>query len=391
MPHLHALHELLRRFATGTLETDTSKFADLGKAPLFLYGAGNMGKKLYHQLAANNVAIAGFLDRNPHIELENISVPVHRPDDPALSEIRGRCTVVLSGLFPLRVCNEIKTRLHELGFCNVYALHEVNFHPLNGESIQKLIFDDAHKKTESIEKYREKLEQAFSLLAGEADRSLFLSLLEANLTMDFTRLPAPQDISLQYLGQDIPERIDFSRFVDCGGYDGDSFRQITAQGHSIKTLVAFEPQADLLRSYASSLEASASPPDEAFLYPCGVYSETTQLRFSANKDAPSSARLNAAGDIVIQCVRLDEVLHGTSPTLIKMDIEGAETAALRGAEKIIRQQGPGLAICVYHRFSDLWEVPNLIHGMRDDYRYYLRNYNFLGLETVLYALRSNAR
>lgn len=386
MSHLHDLQDLLNRFATGTLETDTTKFGDLGKEELFLYGAGNIGKRLYHQLTAKGVRINGFLDRNPNIQLNGIPVPVYLPDDPKLSEIRRSCTVVLSGLFPLHVCNEIKTLLHELGFRHVYALHEVNFDQLNSKTIQRDLLNESYEKTDVLE--RQKLEHAFIKLADDISRDLFIALLKANLTMDFTRLPTPQDISRQYLGLDIPERIDFSRFVDCGGYDGDSFRQITSQGHHIKTLVAFEPQADLLARYAASLKTSPNPPDEAFLYPCGVYAQTTQLRFAGNQDAPSSARLSSDGDVVIQCVRLDEVLHGTAPTLIKMDIEGAEIAALQGAERIIRQHGPDLAICVYHRFADLWEIPNLIHSMREDYHYYLRNYNFFGLETVLYALRS---
>jgi len=61
---------------------------------------------------------------------------------------------------------------------------------------------------------------------------------------------------------------------------------------------------------------------------------------------------------------------------------------LAWGQKTIESVGPALAICVYHRFSDLWEIPCLIYSMRPDYRYYLRNYNYLGLETVLYALRS---
>lgn len=389
MSHLHDLQDLLNRFATGTLETDTTKFGDLGKADLFLYGAGNIGKRLYHQLTAQGVCVKGFLDRNPNIRLIGIPVPVYLPDAPELSEIRRSCIVVLSGYFNLSVCNEIKARLHELGFCHVYALHEVNFEQLNGRTIQRDLL--CYKTIYVLDAERQKIEHAFNKLADDISRDLFIALLKANLTMDFTRLPTPQDISRQYLGLDIPERIDFSRFVDCGGYDGDSFRQITSQGHHIKTLVAFEPQADLLARYAASLKTSPNPPDEAFLYPCGVYAQTTQLRFAGNPDAPASGRLSSDGDAVIQCVRLDEVLHGTAPTLIKMDIEGAEIAALQGAESIIRQHGPDLAICVYHRFADLWEIPNLIHSMREDYYYYLRNYNFLGLETVLYALRSKSQ
>ncbi len=386
MANMNDLNDLLHRFETGTLETDKGKLGDLEGRQLFLYGAGNVGRRLYQNLAANGIKIAGFLDRNPAVSLGDIPASVRLPSDPGLGGIRESCTVILSGLFSLKVCNDIKANLAQLGFRNVYALHEVNFNQVNSGAFRESLFDDRYDKVDILGADRSKLEHAFALLAGEADRSLFLDYLKAHLTMDFTRMPPPHDIALQYLGHDIPDAIDFSRFLDCGGYDGDTFRQLTAHGRRIHALAAFEPQSDLYRKYAATLKASPTPPAEAFLFPCGVYSETTQLRFASNDSAQSAARVSAGGDSVIQCVKLDEALQGFAPTFIKMDIEGAETAALKGARELIEAHGPGLAICVYHGLSDLWEVPHLISGMRSGYRYYLRNYNYLGLETVLYAL-----
>jgi FkbM family methyltransferase len=303
-----------------------------------------------------------------------------------LASIRDTCTVVLSGLFPLKVCKEIKATVVGLGFHSVFALHEVNFSEVNSGAFRETLFDDSYNKIDLLGADRPKLERAFGLLHGDSDRALFLQYLKAHLTMDFTRMGPPHDIALQYLGHDIPDTLDFARFVDCGGYDGDTYRQLTAHGRRIEALAAFEPQSDLYRKYAATLKASHAAPIEAFLFPCGVYSETTQLRFATNGDAQSAARVSAGGDTMIQCVKLDEALHGFAPTFIKMDIEGAEMAALKGARGLIEEYGPGLAICVYHGLSDLWEVPNLISSMRSGYRYYLRNYNYLGLETVLYAL-----
>lgn len=381
MTKLSELNELLRQFEAGSLETDMGKLVDLSGQDIFLYGAGNIGKRLYHKLKENGVEVAGFLDRNPSIQLQGISVPVYLPDDPRLVSRRKSCKVILSGLFPLTVCNDIKLRLAELGFCNVRALHE----EVSSGCIREGLFNDSYNKVDLLGADRSKLEHAFSLFHDETDRTLFLRYLKAHLTMDFTHLEQPHEISLQYLAHDIPCNKDYSSFIDCGGYDGDTFRQLTAQGCDIKRLVAFEPQTELYRRYAETLKESANPPEQAFLFPCGVYSETAQVRFSNSVDAKSSSRVSADGDGLIQCVKLDEALVGFVPSFIKMDIEGAETAALRGAAKMIRAHGPQLAICVYHGLSDLWEVPNIISSLRPDYRYYLRNYNYMGLETVLYA------
>lgn len=388
MADLNALHELLDRFAAGTLETDKSKLEDLQGRQLYLYGAGNVGKRLFHNLRANGITVAGFIDRNPAVALPGVDAPIHLPDDPALATVRDNCTVILSGLFPLKICSDIKAKLSVLGFRHVHALHEVNFNQVNGGAFRETLFDDSYNKIDILGNDRYKLEHAFSLLSGDSDRRLFLRYLKAHLTMDFTRLDEPLDISLQYLAHDISETRDYSRFVDCGGYDGDTFRGLTAQGCHIRSLAVFEPQTDMYRKYAATVKEHPARPEQAFLFPCGVYAETTQLRFATNGDAQSAARVSAGGDSMIQCVRLDEALLGFAPTFIKMDIEGAETAALKGAQGLIETYGPSLAICVYHGLSDLWEIPWLISSMRSDYRYYLRNYNYLGLETVLYAFRN---
>jgi hypothetical protein len=75
-----------------------------------------------------------------------------------------------------------------------------------------------------------------------------------------------------------------------------------------------------------------------------------------------------------------------------MNIEGAEIDALNGARKTIETWMPKLAISVYHRPSDLWQIPQLIHDFSKDYDFFLRQHDGGVIETVLYAIpRSNAR
>ncbi len=71
---------------------------------------------------------------------------------------------------------------------------------------------------------------------------------------------------------------------------------------------------------------------------------------------------------------------------IKMDIEGCELMALKGAEKTIKKFKPKLAICVYHKGDDLITLPKIIKAMDKDYRVYLRNQSSGWAETVLYAM-----
>lgn len=70
---------------------------------------------------------------------------------------------------------------------------------------------------------------------------------------------------------------------------------------------------------------------------------------------------------------------------IKMDIEGSEEAALKGAVKTIKKYKPKLAICVYHKPDDLCVLPQLIKSMVPEYKLYLDHYTINFTESVLYA------
>lgn len=49
---------------------------------------------------------------------------------------------------------------------------------------------------------------------------------------------------------------------------------------------------------------------------------------------------DAAGAVTVPVARLDAVLAGTTPTLIKLDLEGGEAAALRGAHGLLDAAAP---------------------------------------------------
>jgi len=71
--------------------------------------------------------------------------------------------------------------------------------------------------------------------------------------------------------------------------------------------------------------------------------------------------------------------------MIKMDIEGHELPALRGAERALRRFRPRLAISIYHQWEDYFRIPLYLNELGLGYRFYLDNYTISDGETVLYG------
>lgn len=70
---------------------------------------------------------------------------------------------------------------------------------------------------------------------------------------------------------------------------------------------------------------------------------------------------------------------------LKMDIEGAELEALKGAEQSIRRFKPDMAITVYHSLEDFWQIPQYLDSLNLGYSFYLRHFTIHAEETVLFA------
>lgn len=71
---------------------------------------------------------------------------------------------------------------------------------------------------------------------------------------------------------------------------------------------------------------------------------------------------------------------------IKMDIEGAEMKALKGAEQTLIKFRPQLAISIYHSNNDMQDIPIYLHNILKNYIFKIGQYSPDNDETILYAI-----
>lgn len=96
--------------------------------------------------------------------------------------------------------------------------------------------------------------------------------------------------------------------------------------------------------------------------------------------------LNYDGEI--KTTTIDDYFQNENFTkidFIKMDIEGAELNALKGAIQTIKTHKPKLAISIYHSLDDFYSIPHFISNLNLGYKFYIGHHTLNIFETVLYA------
>lgn len=179
------------------------------------------------------------------------------------------------------------------------------------------------------------------------------------------------------------------KMVDCGASIGESLDGLigATQGNFEHSWliepdrINIETLQNLIRNKYPSYGA-----DKISLHACGVGESPARVPFThvgghggivMPLDAPYDP------DSLIDIRPIDDIVDD-GPTFIKMDIEGHEMAALKGAEKTIRACKPKMAVSAYHRATDLLDISNFVLSLNGDYRIGLQHHTWDRWDTCLY-------
>lgn len=237
-----------------------------------------------------------------------------------------------------------------------------------------------------IEYAGDKIKYVSENLYDEHSADIFHKLVDYRRTNDRKLIEACYETThKQYFpGTDILKNGEEEVFIDAGGFDGLTtvdFAQWTDNRY--KKSIVLEADDEMFNICSEMMRIKKL--DRVEVIKKAVYSYSTILAFDDSDYLSGSGTINGAGKKRVESISIDELAEREKITYIKMDIEGAEMDALKGAEKTIERDRPKLAISIYHKDDDLWEIPYYLMKKYSFYRYYIRHYTPYTTETVLYA------
>lgn len=344
---------------------------------VIIYSAGVTGKLVYKILNHLGVEVVAFLDRKAEPKQKLYDIPIYKPDDQenVTNSIKQIPVMIALDRFKYNM-QEIIDYLQNLGYQEAYYNHNLmcksNFYHFNTTYNASGVDFTAEKK---------EILEALELLADDRSRAVFVDFLRAYITSDFDNTIINEDLTA-CVQVDVPFSKGYSCFIDCGAYTGDTFKDLINR-HQVNTYVGFEPMLSTFALLNEMVESNRDAYQKAYLYPLGVADKNTYMRFDDELNGGSA--ISEKGKNTILTVKLDDIMKNVMPTMIKMDVEGAEISALKGAKQTIVNYKPDLAICVYHRLTDLWKIPLLIHNFCKEYKFYLRCHSIATIETILYV------
>ena len=339
--------------------------------PVILFGASLCGSEYMRLLEKNGIDVYCFVDDDEEKQKkffcgkQVVSVKALKS---LLNSQEKVYDVVISSYGP----DKLYRRLMEVMPEYSERIHVVDFY----------LYENGLDYFRYFTEHKDEVQKAQTLLSDDKSRSVFKNLLQYKISRNRYLIEEIQDdTSLQYFDETIMCFSDEEIFLDLGAYNGDTIAAfVKATNNCYKKIIAIEPDKENYNKLL--LNVKKLPNVECHL--CGVSEKDGMVHFRS--DALWTSAVDENGSESITVCSVDSLTDGNRITFLKADIEGLETSMILGAKETITRYKPKLAIAVYHRKEDIFRLINMINEYNRDYKFYLRHYTEMPIDTVLYAV-----
>lgn len=336
--------------------------------PVLLYGGGAACEYFIKYMKKYSIPVSGIIDKKKNISV-NDKFSVMTPEE-AYTEYDGAIVVISAIAHKDAILNEIiEKKYNFVTFC---------FDP----TLEILQQKSCEERRNYFIAHKKELSDLGEELADKQSEIVFSNVIEGAITSN-TDCYRHSFSESQYFPEIIKENLVTDEiFVDLGAFTGDSIEEfIKAVNNKFKKIYAFEPDSGNMRLAKENFHDTRIE-----FYQNGVGKEVGVLYLAGEDEATHCVTVGNEDAVKVEIVKLDDVIN-ERVTYIKMDIEGMELDALKGAEQLIRQYKPKLAISVYHKMEDMVEIPDYLRELGLGYRFYLRHYwNCNGTDVILFAI-----
>lgn len=351
------------------LDIQETKYKELSiKLPVLIFGAGKFAQDLCTILVNKNFKVLGFCQTEVK-EDRVLGLPVFK-----LSEIEtfDDYQVVL-GVFNREtpfgaLVDQLPDKMNVFFLWEIYTQFEQEFGWRYWLSNPNTILDN---KTQ--------INEVYNILQDSRSRFCLEHICKFRLGSDLL-YGNYRDVENQYFNNITLDPFKFKaiNYLDAGAYNGDSFKNLLAYSRTNNAYL-FEPGKNNYKELCQNVVE-----ENVMCFPLAVADENKIISF--NSEAGEASSILDNGKDSIAAVALDDLFAHISIDFIKLDIEGAESLAIKGLEKTIKTQKPVIAMSLYHKPKDIFELPNAILNIDNNYSLYIRQHYYNSFDCVLYAV-----
>ncbi len=265
---------------------------------------------------------------------------------------------------------------------------------LAAQGISEFAFDrdqkfSNHKFDRDVfNKYRRRFERIFAHLADEESRLVFASVLKHRITGDHGYLRISRYAQYQH-----PQvKACPGEWVgDCGALTGTTALRFAKAVGPQGSVFAFEPDPLNFEQLTERTQTTSAHIARIESLNYGLSDTVGEMRFESGNAGAS--KFLAKGDIFVPTNTLDQFAQDRQLSgrgMLSFDIEGFEYPALQGATNLIKDLRPKLQISLYHKKSDLFQLPLWVIDTFEDCKLYIGHHSPHHSETDLYVLPARA-
>lgn len=248
-------------------------------------------------------------------------------------------------------------------------------------------FNEIQQKAKLLSRKTKDFVWLYNKLEDYSSKLLLFAIINNFFIYDFSTLKNCIDKKYRhYCDFDLIPSLKNKVLVDVGAYVGDTVLDfISCYGECYKNIYCYEITEKMMDIMKNNLHRYKNI--KFFNY---AVKDKKGVVYVNERGDISSNQTACKGENSIDCVTLDENIK-EKIDLIKMDIEGDELNALKGAKQHIKKDCPILLISLYHKNEHYIQIPKYIYSLNKNYKFYLRYYGgeLYPTEVVLFALPKN--